>query len=157
VQTGDHVVYLGHGARDRLHVPKRLLRQEEVLFDTSNIGDTGRVVVAVACHSATDLGRMAGDPGNPLVEAYVGWLEEMGFPKSNQQPLLDALDSGLEGLFNGRTVAQVVSDLETEFSDAHDRYRNSLTMRSADRRAGQLEANYWKDRIRADGNLAATV
>jgi hypothetical protein len=161
IGKGDDVLFLGHGAADRLHVPPRLLKREEILLDLSNIGNAGRVVIAVACHSSTKLGPAACSSTRPLVVAYLGWLEEVGFPSSYPAPILEALKQGLLSYFNGSTIGQVAESLGTEFDSAHNDYRDNgigvYGMRTDDKRWGQLEAIYWKDRLRVNGDLEVTV
>ena len=162
----DHILYLGHGERDTLLVPAHLFRQERILIDASNIGRTGRVVIAVACNSSAGLGTIStsshgGTQPNPLVESYVGWLDEVGFPRAHPDPILDALRTGLEEAFHGQDMGGVEDELKQRFGEAHDDYRDngvaSYGMAPADKRLGQLEAKYWEARLRVDGDRARTL
>ena len=156
-----NVIYFGHGERDALLIPKKLLKKARILIDRRNLaGVPARVVVAIACWSGEELGRTTTeDGGSDAVSAYLGWLDDVSWPTDWPEPVGDAVVEGLRGLLNGSTVGEAESAVKQAFDAAHDRYRGEGPGRMpTDRVAfGKMCAIYWRERIVLHGDATATL
>jgi hypothetical protein len=158
----NHLLYFGHGESDALILAPRAFRPPKPLVDALNIGTQARrLVVAVACWSGEKLARSAIDPTlhSGPVEAYIGWLDEVGWPAEWSEPIDDAVVEGLSILLRGGTARDCAAGLEAAFETAHDRYRAERGKRLASQRAalGKMYATYWRARMIAVGDLDASL
>ena len=156
-----NVIYFGHGERETLLIPKRLLRKAKILIDRSNVrGGAERVVVAIACWSGERLGRLATDGGEPgPVRSYLGWLDDVSWPTDWSEPVGEAVVEGLRGLLNGATVGDAEAAIRQAFDGAHERYRQEGPdrMSTAQVAFGKMCAIYWRERVVLHGERDATL
>jgi hypothetical protein len=162
LRLNDHLMFFGHGEVDAL-VAYGFRNRRIDLVDEANIGPVrGRIVVAVACSSAEALGPAATDRGHgePLVEAFLGWPDEVGWPPSWPGPIGEAVVRGLHVLIAGGTIDESANALRSAFALAHDQYRQAARnhgLSPFEARQGRLEATYWADRLRVLGTGTARL
>jgi hypothetical protein len=157
-----HVFYFGHGETDHLIVPAGFIRKRVVLLDEDNLrGTPDRIVVAVACWSGDSLGSavVTADSGKPqAVSAYVGWLDDVGWPAEWPGPVGEAIVAALDAFCSEGDVSQLVIDLKGRFDVAHDEYRANGARLDSDRVFfGKACALYWRDRLVCFGTPSATL
>jgi hypothetical protein len=151
VAMATHVFYFGHGERDALVAKVGWLRRWRRLVDHANLPGSGRIVVAVACLSAKELGPDLARNGG--VEAYIGWAGKMSWPPDAPDPICLAITSGIRELADGGTVGDGASTMSNGFSSAHDQYEAGLSSEPF----APMQASYWIERLRVEGNSYATL
>jgi len=135
-----------------------------VLLDEDNLrGTPDRIVVAVACWSGDGLGSavVTADSGKPqAVRAYVGWLDDVGWPAEWPGPVGDAVVAALDAFCIEGDVSQLVSDLKQRFFNAHNEYRANGARRGLDSDRvffAKACALYWRDRLVSYGTPSAAL
>jgi hypothetical protein len=111
------VFYFGHGGR------RRLGTASNVLIDTSNVSQVGRLLIAVACQAGVELGRL--DYRNVTGRAFVGFACQTYHPARSAARANQAYESALAGVFASCTAAQVADDLRSELLAAANDYLNN--------------------------------
>jgi hypothetical protein len=93
------------------------------------------------------------------VRSYIGWLDDISWPDEWPNPIGDAVIEGLATLFNGQTVDDCQSELESQFENAHATYRTQGPSRMADDRVlfAKMCALYWRQRVDVRGDGQATI
>jgi hypothetical protein len=155
LSANEHVIYFGHGIASAL-VSRRyafsIFRQREIA-DVANLPRPGRVVIAVACWSASVLGRSLRTGAQPGVDTYVGWLDEVCWPAERPEPIGAAYIESLALLADGQPVRHFIQAFQQAMKDAHDLYADQLRWNPY----AKMQALYLKERIYAEGDLDRTI
>jgi hypothetical protein len=119
------VVFFCHGRADALG-------NREILLDVDNVAKLGnRVVIAVACHSARELGVRAISDG---VGAYIGFDDRLHWEEHEKWRFGEAITDGVIAILNGASVeaaCQIIRErldqLVIYFKEGRGKsYRNSV-------------------------------
>jgi hypothetical protein len=102
------VFHFGHGTEDSL------LGHGGAIVDAANVHIVPKMVVAIACESAVNLGPLAVSSG---VRAYLGFDDILGVPSKAPLPMGRAVSGGLDCLFTmnheiGCATSQVQRGIE---------------------------------------------
>jgi hypothetical protein len=145
IENSDLTVYLGHGLSD-------CLISDERLIDDKNIAKArGSFIVAVACQSAENLGRLAVERG---VVAYLGFSDDLCWPDSFSDEFGRAATSGVNVLLRGGTLEQAAGKMKTEFASLMWTFR---AFDHPDRPLALLSANWNMDYVCGRGDGQATL
>lgn len=154
----EHMLYFGHGTVDALVATPKMFRTQIDLVDAANT--CGGVTVAVACLSADSLGPTTTSRPS-TADAFLGWRNKMSWPPKAPEPIGDAIYDGLEVLMTGGTIGDTQTELQLQFDVAHERYGNDgpaiFGLTSGEVQLAQMQATYWKDRMRLSGNSSARL
>lgn len=122
IASGPHVFYFGHGT-------PYSLGSGEILIDADNIGYArGRIVLAMACSSATDLGPYSVEGGQ--VAAYLGFVRPIVVPGGRYAHWRDEpWASAGNALLNGATAGKAVDEFREALASEADRVYAEETKR----------------------------
>jgi hypothetical protein len=119
LKNNDVTIYFGHGDRDRLG------SSTSCLIDAGNISEAaGRVVIAIACKAASDLGPDAVSSGN-RVRAFLGFDDVLVVYLRKPSLFGRAVESAIiPFLLSGSSIADAHSTLVKEFQAVETCYRD---------------------------------
>jgi hypothetical protein len=149
----EHVAFFGHGTTDALIARRGLFRRWVELLDVENLARDGRVVIAVACFSARELGCSLTDGPSPLVTAYIGWRDAISCPPTQPEPIWRAVVEGFRVLASGRPLEEAVATMEEGFSAATAAYEDQMP----DNVLARMQSAFWRSQMSPSGDLSATI
>ncbi len=154
------LLYFGHGKPDALVASPGRFQGKQPLIDSFNLPtQPGRVVIAIACWSGEKLGSAVTEAAGSAtpVAAYLGWLDEVGWPPGLAEPIEEAVLEGLSPLLEGGSIDDCRAALEAAFERAHDRYRaqSGIRLSAIQAHFGKMHAIYWRARLVTHGDGSA--
>jgi hypothetical protein len=149
LRTHDASFFFCHGR------PDALLGADSVIVDFANIESArGRIIVALACHSALDLGERAIKHG---VVGYVGFDHRLCISLHGRERFGHAVIKGLVKLLSGGSVAEAVEAMQIEFENLVEYYMYGPGAADTHNPSIWLLANWNKTHLVFKGDPAGTL